>query len=182
MDLAPNVAVAIRELGLRDLLSEQESALRVVEACPEEKLSYKPHEKCMTFAEEALHIFSSGHFFLNWVGSAGQYNESTEKPEVPATKAELLKSCRSFARKTIEGWKKFTPEQLTTKINFFGMGDYNGVEYLRWDMVHLVHHRAHMQLSLRLMGEKSPSIYGPTADVTFEQVMAQAAAEGGKQG
>ena len=53
----------------------------------------------------------------------------------------------------------------------FGMGAHPGVHYLNWDVVHLVHHRAQLGLYLRLAGEKVPSIYGPTLDVSFEDMV-----------
>ena len=96
---------------------------------------------------------------------AGQQEECTLK-----STSELVAEVEGLFQSTLDGYRSFAPEQLAKSIEFFGMGSHPGVMFINWDIVHLIHHRAQLGLYLRLAGEKVPSIYGPTLDVSFEDL------------
>lgn len=171
MTMTPERAGNLRNFFVECLEPEQKTFINVVKAMPDAKLSYKPESRIMDFGTLAVHTARSGAFFTKTIhdGAAvmgeGQQQECTLK-----SNSEVVAEVEGLFRSTLDGYRSFTPEQLARNIDFFGMGAHPGVMFLNWDIVHLIHHRAQLGLYLRLAGEKVPSIYGPTLDVSFEDL------------
>lgn len=142
--------------------AEDASLLRVVEAVPEQCVTWKPeYEKARPFNKLAIHAGSTGMFFLSRVTGMSP----GEPPATPATKAELIEHVRALTTAFIDGVKKLSEEQLGAEIEIFGKPT-RAIELLWWHVLHLIHHRAQLGMYLRLMGAKVPSVYGPSGDET----------------
>ncbi len=172
MEMSPEQAIATRDGYLMQLKNEHMSFLSVVKSMPDDKLGYKPCDDIMDFATQARHIAQSGKFFTDLVQNGEvAMDEPTPPTPPPATAAELAAEIEPMLKDTVAKFQGFTGEQLAKPLDFFGMGPMPGVVYLNWDMVHLIHHRAQMALYLRIAGAKVPAIYGPSRDVSFEEMM-----------
>jgi uncharacterized damage-inducible protein DinB len=161
-----------------ELKQEHATTMSLLEACPEDKLGWKPDDKCMPFGEHFHHIYTGG-LWLTTVALPPEEKGKVlgdEQPSVPDTKDGIKADCEKLYGAAVKLWEGLSPEGLATPREFEGMGAFPAIMYLRWNISHLIHHRAQVQLYLRLMGAKCPSIYGPTADVSFEEVIASAKA------
>lgn len=171
----PEQAALIRDMICAHLEMEHECCLQVVGSMPDDKLTFKPEPRLMDFGTLARHIAGSGQFFTDLV-ETGMPSMGGEEPKpMPSSAAALVEEMAATFKKTLQKFRSLTPAQLAKSIEFFGMGAHPGVTYLHWDMVHLIHHRGQLSVYLRMAGAKVPAIYGPTLDVSFEQVVAQKA-------
>ena len=172
MGMTPEKAIEARDMGVQQLAAEQKTFMNILRAMPDDRIGYRPDERIMEFGQLARHVAGSGSFFVGVI-EAGHTPEPEERetPPLPTSIDELASEVEETFQKTLEAFKSLNGEQLSRPIDFYGMGEHPGVGFLNWDMVHLVHHRAQMGLYLRLAGQKVPSIYGPTLDVTFEDMM-----------
>jgi len=171
MKMTPEVAAVLRHELLTTLEREHPCLINVIEACPEDMLSYRPHIKSMTFACLAFHCDTVGPWFL---GIIGQAKRDAKEPKTPKTKAALVKQCNSINAGFIKTVSKMTPAQLAAEHDFLGMGMLPAVTLLGIHLRHFIHHRGQLQLMLRMMGAKCPAIYGPSGDVSFDDMMASA--------
>jgi uncharacterized damage-inducible protein DinB len=169
--------VAISEAFLAELEQEAAATRRALERVPEDKLTWKPHEKSMTLSRLATHI-----------------------AELPGW-AEVILSQDEFDIAP-PGAPPFTPQQLGSVAEILDLYDAN-VAKLRdllgstsdaafrkpWKFLnggeevftaprvgvvrnilfnHAIHHRGQLSVFLRLAGAPVPATYGPSADETLE--------------
>ena len=158
------------QLLIADFNAEAENTKKVLQAIPEEKLGFQPHEKSWTLAQLAGHLAEGPAFThalmepeLDFAGG-GDW-----KPFVPETKAALLAKCEEVAKDVaalLKGRTDAFLEEPWTMRN----GEKVIWKTLRRDAVrqmaihHSIHHRGQLEVYLRLVGAKLPPIYGPTAD------------------
>jgi uncharacterized damage-inducible protein DinB len=140
---------------------------KIVAAIPEAKRDFRPHERSMTARELAWHLVGLEKFFVE--GALARNFVLERGPEAPGTlreilgifdtsHADLVKKLRAADDRALSGTAKFyvAPKQ---------MGDVPIMQILWWGvLLHGVHHRGQLSVHLRMMGEKVPSIYGPSAD------------------
>jgi len=142
---------------------------KLLERLPDDKLSWKPHEKSMSLGGLATHLSNLpnwGAVILNDVG----FDLAAAPPslEEKTSRADILASfdaAAAQARKLIErtdaelsapwslkrsGQQLFTMPRITAFRTFV--------------LYHLVHHRGQLSVYLRLHDVPIPAIYGPTAD------------------
>lgn len=169
MKLSPSDASALRDALVIMMPLEHRSTLDVIRACPEDMLGYRPHIKSMTFARMGFHIYGAGLWFLSLVGLE---KPMAKEPSVPRTGAALVKSCESMHAKFMRAASKLTPEQCAAPHDFLGMGQFPAAWILNIHLRHLIHHRGQMQMMLRMMGAKCPAVYGPSGDVSFDEMVA----------
>jgi uncharacterized damage-inducible protein DinB len=93
--------------------------------------------------------------------------QGTKKPP-KETKADLLKALDESAAEARDALAKTTDEHLGTTWKLLARGNvvWEGTrkEMIQDTFNHWVHHRGQMTVYLRLMGEKVPALYGPSAD------------------
>src|SRR5437868_8418316 len=129
-------------------------------------LGFKPHERSSSVGAIIEHeLLSERRFFAEFLGL----------PEPPA--AEVLPASRTpqaYAARMIE-LSRARLQFLAGKSNdwWFEVVPFFDVQreriWIFWRRVlHTAHHRAQLAVCLRLLGKKVPSIYGPTADVSWE--------------
>ncbi|MBL8006374.1 MAG: DinB family protein [Ignavibacteria bacterium] len=155
---------------LQELLSESKATRKMLEAVPEDKFSWKPHEKSMTLGHLASHLAD----IPNWVSATVETDEldfaaSEYKPVNAGSKAELLKIFDDSMAKAVECLKKASDETLSGNWKMRS-GDtvYFDLPKLivlrNFVLSHSIHHRGQLSVYLRLNDIPLPSVYGPTAD------------------
>ncbi len=157
-----DTADILRKQLIKDMEVEDGLMLKLVEAIPEEQVTWRPAaEKVFRTNELAHHAVAAASFFLRTIDGTGDRTEALVM--TPRDKAALVKSVREIQSHFRKRATSYTPEQLAQKYDFFG-DQMAGIEMLRWHKMHMVHHRAQLALYLRLMGAKVPGTYGPSGD------------------
>lgn len=141
---------------------------------PDDKLSWKPHEKSMELGRLAWHIVD----FPEWCRDT--------------LKQDFLKLTAEDGEKLMHGWKgkkradmlaRFDRELPVARGLLAKAGDadlehhwkmeWNGEVIIdspreqvlrKWVLNHMIHHRAQLGVYLRLNGVAIPGVYGPSAD------------------
>jgi uncharacterized damage-inducible protein DinB len=152
---------------LAEFDQEMATTRRVLERVPDEKGSWKPHEK--SFSLE--HLAQLVSWMPGWIGQtlretsldlgkAGGYSSEKTATLLAAFDENVASSREAIRAVTDADWE--VSWSLT----------HGGRELMtlpRWQVVrqhmsHLVHHRAQLGVYLRLLDVPVPSMYGPTAD------------------
>ena len=166
--------MTIKELALADFDREMETTRRHLERVPNDRLSWKPHEKSMTLARLAMHlaelpkgslvvINEDGYEFAAPGGPPPVRREATSTAEA----VETFDANVSQARQALSTADDATLEKPWT-FKAFGQVRYTWTKVvaLRTRVLsHMVHHRAQLGVYLRLLGVAvPPTPYGPSAD------------------
>jgi uncharacterized damage-inducible protein DinB len=160
---------------LKEFDLEMASTRKTLERIPEDKLTWKPHEKSMVLGRLAGHLAELPGFGLRMieVDSFNFANRPTgQKPTVAESQKHVLeifdKNVAAF-REAMAGVSDADLQKNWT----LAAGDkkiYDGPRIgalRRMLMNHMIHHRAQLGVYLRLNGVPVPSVYGPSADEGF---------------
>ncbi len=150
---------------------ETTSTRKLLEAIPDNAdFAWKPHEKSMTLGKLAGHVADTNG---SWAHSTLSTDRLDWDPSMnvtpPATKAELLER---FDKQTTQAKSELAalPFEKWDNNWKFVAGDQTWIDDTRygvwrtWVVDHLIHHRAQLGVYLRLLGQKIPGMYGPSAD------------------
>jgi uncharacterized damage-inducible protein DinB len=163
----------LSELYLSEFEMEMATARKTLERIPEDKLSWKPHEKSMSLDRLAGHVAE----LAGW-GAATILQDSLDfmppgqppyQPVIATSRQQVLEifdKNRDESRKAIAGasdehlmknWSLLRGGQTLLSLPRF-------VVLRSFFMNHLIHHRAQLGVYLRLNNVAVPSVYGPSAD------------------
>jgi uncharacterized damage-inducible protein DinB len=165
--------MSIAESILPEFDMEMASTRKVLERVPDDKLSWKAHDKSNTIGWVACHLaeipgwvegtLSADHWDIHPAGG-----EPYQSPQLDTTKSivELFDANANAARDRIAA----APDEEFSKPWSLLMGGQTlftmpklGV-IRTWVLNHTIHHRAHLCVYLRLNNIPVPAIYGPSAD------------------
>lgn len=163
----------ITELLLPEFDNEMTVTRRILERVPDGKGEWKPHEKAFPMG----HLAQLVARLPSWVNMTLEQTEFDIAPpggsgfpgysfESTATLLALFDSNVKGARPVLE---RATDEELMVPWTFKRAGQalFTQPRYhmLRGMVLnHIVHHRAQLGTYLRIIDEKVPQMYGPTAD------------------
>ena len=160
------------DLFVSELDREVKRSRRALEAVPDNKRGWKPHEKSMEFGYLADMVATIPTWLTMIVKQdeldvAPKGGARPERPQ-PRNSAEYIEALEKSARETREALKGTTEKHLQTHWKLLAGGqvvsDTPRHEMLRDTINHWAHHRGQMTVYLRLMGAKVPALYGPSAD------------------
>jgi uncharacterized damage-inducible protein DinB len=153
---------------LQELEQEAKTTRRVLGLVRDEHLAWRPHEKARTLGQLALHVAQL------WGGVAALAAQTdAQAPRFvdadPARAAELIPTLDASIVKAKEmlGGMDDATVQATWRLK---AGDREifaipRIAFLRSVLLnHAYHHRGQLTVYLRILGERIPSIYGPSAD------------------
>ena len=145
----------------------------VLEAVPEDRMDWRPHEKSWTLGELATHLSNLPNWTMATL-SMSEFDISPEgggPPPMPAfgSAAELvaaLGQSSAAARSMIDGR---SVEDLASPWTMLVGGEPRftlpkSVVLRIFIMDHMIHHRAQLGVYLRLLDVPVPQLLGPTAD------------------
>lgn len=159
----------------KELIAEFEGEVsktrKMLDAIPDDAdFAWAPHPKSMPLGKLANHV--SG-IVGDWAMGAltkdkVEWNPSSMPPPAP-NKAALLEAFDKDAAITKAALAAIAPEKWDSHWEFGANGQVwlQGTRYFIWRnavMNHLVHHRAQLGVDLRLLNQKIPGCYGPSAD------------------
>ena len=161
--------VSPKELVFSDVERELRVTRRVLEAVPEEKFAWKPHEKSMTLQRLAHHVAQLPEWITMTLARDELDFASMPMPKPPATKAELLALFDRYVAELRQTIAEFDmarmagtwtirqgPKVITTQPRLLC--------YRVWSLNHLVHHRGQLCLFLRLLNVPVPAVYFNSTD------------------
>jgi len=175
--------MAIRDALLPELDQELATTRKLLELVPEAKTSYRPHKKSWTLGELSLHLAN----LLTWLPSTLKATELDLDPPggskfVPPkfeSAAATLKMFDETSRAARAALAAATDAELmvpwTLKKHGQAMFTLPRAACVRsFVMNHLIHHRGQLTVYLRMVDVPLPPVYGPTADLSGDQLAAQA--------
>ena len=154
-----------------ELEQEGQTTRRVLERVPEDKLSWKPHEKSMSLGQLAQHVATIPGDIARFLASDsfdfGPFDN--RKPPSAETKAHLLQSFEESLKSAKDALNSYDD----AKAMSIWKGTKGGKTLLSMPRIavvralmlnHWFHHRGQLSVYLRLLNVPVPSIYGPSAD------------------
>jgi len=167
--------VKLTELFIADIDREAPLSKRALEAYPDGKEEFKPHEKSMAFGRLASMIammpswlamqIEKDELDLDPAGGSGGASKFAQQFKTAAELAKASEQSYAGARKALQAT---TDEHLMKnwQLKVKGQVVAEGPRHvmMRDVLMHLAHHRGQMTVYLRLCGAKVPAIYGPSAD------------------
>ena len=162
--------MAIAESLLAEFEQESGPTRKFLERVPEDKLTWKAHEKSMTVGQLAMHMasFPGGVAQLAMQGEfqIPDFNRPNPQPqsvkEILGALDESITTVRSVLSKATDEqlaapWKMKKGEKVVLEIP--------RAAFLRTILLnHWYHHRGQLGVYLRLLGAKVPATYGPSGD------------------
>ena len=162
----------LTEFFREELDREVERSRKALEQVPAGKYDWKPHERSMIFGYLADMVAT----IPAWIQMEIERDELDVAPpkgegmkrEKHETGEELIKALDDAANGARAALDKTTDEHLRTNWKLLA-GGHVVLEEQRYMMIqetinHWAHHRGQMTVYLRLMGQKVPALYGPSAD------------------
>jgi uncharacterized damage-inducible protein DinB len=163
--------MGLKEFFLWQLEHEAATSRKVIERVPEGRNSWKPHKRSMELGYLAA-LVASMPGWVEFMVNRRELDLSDPENEVLKTKAELCQMLAEGLAKSRRALEDTTEEHLT-KMWRFRMNNQVVSEGPRYAMIsdgamtHLAHHRGQLTVYLRLLEEKVPAIFGPSADEAF---------------
>ena len=155
---------------LNEFRQEVATTKRVLERVPEQKLSWKPHEKSMTLGQLASHIASvPGSVARILQQDTFDVNQGNFVPEQPNNMQEVLTTLEQSVRGAEQCLQSMTDEWARANWRLLRgereLMSLPRVGFARTVMMnHWYHHRGQLSVYLRLLDVPLPVIYGPSAD------------------
>ena len=161
---------SMQRLLLPELEAELDKTRKTLERLPDGHLDFKAHEKSFTLARLAGHTAEMPSFLQATLTSpdidlatAGLIPLSME------SRVQLLAEFNERADKLLTTFKQITDEtfEQAWKLSYKGQAIFSGTRYEAYrsmGMNHMIHHRAQLGVSLRLLNSPVPALYGPSAD------------------
>lgn len=161
--------MALRDALLAEYDHETAKTKRLLERIPEEKLTWKPHERSRSLGGLGHHVASIpnwGSFILDRLEfDLAEVPPNQEEPGSRAIILAAFEEARGKARKALDKtdgelmavWSLRRGEQ-----EMFSMPRLSA--FRSFVLNHIIHHRGQLSVYLRLTGVAVPSIYGPSAD------------------
>ena len=163
--------MSIAESLLPEFDHEMANTRKMLEAVPNDKLAFKPHEKCNEMAGLVTHLVTipmgRGNNQHRIAGFYRLHPASAVKSREEAI--EIFEKNTAAARGAIAGAKD---EALFQNWSLSGNGQVfftmPRIAVMRGFVInHAIHHRAQLGMYLRHCGAKVPGMYGPSADETM---------------
>ncbi|TMI68990.1 MAG: DinB family protein [Bacteroidetes bacterium] len=154
---------------LKEMDNEAKTTRKMLERIPDDKYSWKPHQKSMSIQQLATHIAE----LPSWVSmvlttSELDFAANPYEPKTISKTADLLEHFekslsdgRSYLSKATE--KDLEPEWTLRNGKEIYSANPKG-EVIRMTYCQIVHHRAQLGVYLRLLNIPIPGSYGPSAD------------------
>jgi uncharacterized damage-inducible protein DinB len=154
----------VREYFLECFKSERPKFVRVLQAVPADRASYRPHERSMSAADIVSLLATE-------LGDACELIDHGKATFMPKPAPAVTDSVKAYERNAAEFEKrlpKIDDAQWSRKAQFLVNGN------VAWEaplgdmlfgfLLDAIHHRGQLSTYLRPMGAKVPSIYGPSGD------------------
>jgi uncharacterized damage-inducible protein DinB len=161
--------MSMAEALIMEIEQESRTTRAVLDRVPEDKLTWKPHEKSMSLGQLAHHVATIPGGIAQAASLNGMDFSQFTPPPQPETTAGIIAEFEqnvALAKQLVGGMDDAKMAQTWTLTN----GEKTVMAVPRAGFVrfilcnHLYHHRGQLSVYLRLLNVPVPSIYGPSAD------------------
>ncbi len=161
--------MTMTRLLLKEMEQEAVTTRKMLERVPDDRYSWKPHEKSMTMQRLATHVAE----LPSWVSMALTTDEldfanNNYQPKVINNSAGLMEYFEACLADGKAHLSAATDEQLLPNWTLRNGKEVYSVstkgEVIRMAYCQIVHHRAQLGVYLRLLNIPIPGSYGPSAD------------------
>jgi uncharacterized damage-inducible protein DinB len=164
---APAASSAVFQHLVDTYASETNKTAAVWSELRDEQLEFRPHPRSGSVREILAHqILSERRFFAEFIGliepAPGVLLPSGERPSVSAYRERYVELARARLPALAAGDEAF----WLAPVGFFDVTRERIWVFWR-RVLHTAHHRAQVGVYLRLLEDRVPATYGPTADVTW---------------
>ena len=153
----------------KELNQQAANTKKVLERIPQDKLTWKPHEKSTAIGRLGMHIAELPNTIVRTIETESfDYAAAPFKPVFPNTTAEIMETFEKSLSKATGLLEKTSDDQLQAIWKALRAGQ------LVWEMPkgavirntlnHIIHHRGQLTVFLRLLDVPIPNTFGPTAD------------------
>jgi len=162
----------LTEFFREEINREVERSRKALAEAPSGKSDWKPHEKSMAFGYLANMVAT----IPMWIQMQIERDEldvappkgQGMKPSPKESSEELIKALDDAVKNLYAALDQTNDEHLKTNWKLLAGGNVV-MEAPRYSMIqdtinHWAHHRGQMTVYLRLMDQKVPALYGPSAD------------------
>lgn len=154
---------------LKEMEQEAQTTRNMLSRIPNDKFSWKPHEKSMTIKQLATHIAElPGWVTITLNTSELDFAKEAYEPTQLNSTAEVL---AAFERSLAEGTARLAQATEADLLPNWTMRNGEQIysvspksEVIRMAFCQTVHHRAQLGVYLRLLNIPIPGSYGPSAD------------------
>ena len=153
----------------KELAEEAAETKRMLAQVPADKYDWQPHPRSMKMGVLAYHLAEIPDMIANGMLS-DKWDFGTEpwEPKVFKSNEELLAMFETSLAKAMDALEQSTDDILQDKWQMTG-GEVVYLEIEKWEtfrhaMGQNAHHRAQLQVYLRLLDIPVPGPYGPSAD------------------
>jgi uncharacterized damage-inducible protein DinB len=154
---------------IEDLREDAKASRTILSRIPENKLTWKPHEKSMTLGRLGMHIAELPKWMGRTLSTDGMdFGAGTYRPNIPGTHAEIMAEFEASLEQGVAAMQN-APEEILDTLWTARVG-----ERIVWSLPkrmlvrqtvrHIVHHRGQLSVYLRLLDVPLPKLFGPTAD------------------
>ena len=153
----------------QELQQQAVNTKRLLERIPNDKLTWKPHEKSTQIGRLGMHIAEMPNTITRALETTGiDFAATPFKPVFPNTTAEILETLDKSLAKAVELLDKASDRDMAV-IWKATRGDKVIYEMTRAAVVrrtleHAIHHRGQLTVYLRLLDIPVPGTFGPSAD------------------
>lgn len=164
----------LSEVFLPEYDQEMKTTRATLERIPEDKLTWRPHEKSMPLGRLAGHIAEMAGWptvtikqdSIHFTAAGGQ---QPMQPLVATSRKELLETFDGLVTQAHQAIAGVSDEELMKPWSLLKSGQVlmtmPKLNVLRTFCInHIIHHRAQLGVYLRLNNIPVPSVYGPSAD------------------
>lgn len=161
---------SLAQAMLDEFERELPTTRKFLDRLPEDRLTWKPHEKSMTAGQLALHIAQSPQGVLNLsLEDEAVPPDFSAGPPQPRSKREVLDALDAGAAYVHRMLPTLDDERMRSTFRVVRDGEtmlaMPRIDFLRAILLnHWYHHRGQFGVYLRLLGAKVPSSYGPSGD------------------
>jgi uncharacterized damage-inducible protein DinB len=148
-------------------VSETNKVASVWQEIRDDQLGFQPHARSSSIRQILVHqILSERRFFAEFIGLSEPPAESLLPPgEAPPVKA-YIERVVGLAQARLLPLAGADEAFWLTEVPFFDVRRQRIWVFWR-RVLHTAHHRAQVGLCLRMLEDRVPATYGPTADVTW---------------
>jgi uncharacterized damage-inducible protein DinB len=171
--------MAIKEALLSEFDHEVGTTRKLLELVPDGQLGWKPHDKSMSLGRLATHLAG----ITGWTGTilsetSFDLAAAPRGLEPGTSRADILTLFEATVRRARAAMDRSDAEYLAMwSLRRGGQEVFSlprAAAFRSFVMSHLIHHRGQLSVYLRLLGIPVPSIYGPSADEGWKEVLGSA--------
>jgi uncharacterized damage-inducible protein DinB len=159
----------IKDGLLAEFDHEMGTTRKLLERVPDDKLSWKPHDKSMSLGGLATHLSNLPRWGA-MILSELSFDLADRPPNIEekASRAEILAAFDALAKQTRGALDK-TDAELVAPWSLKRGGQEvftmpRVAAFRTFVLYHMVHHRGQLSVYLRINNIPVPAIYGPSAD------------------